>query len=95
MRGKQTTRRPAKRADYILRYTRNFPITVSKAKAEDKPVADDLQQAKNYAEILGLKFAYATNGKEIIKYDFVTGLESRLAAFPAPDELWSRQADWK
>ncbi len=25
-----------------------------------------MQQAKDYAEILGLKFAYATNGKEIL-----------------------------
>ena len=32
-----------------------------------------LQQAKTYAEMLGLKFAYATNGHEIIEYDYSPG----------------------
>jgi len=89
VRRNHATRRPAKRADYILRYTRDFPIAVVEAKTEDKPAADGLQQAKNYADILGLKFAYATNGREIIEHDFLTGIESRLMAFPTPDELWS------
>ena len=31
-----------------------------------------LQQAKDYARILDLKFAYATNGREIIEFDFST-----------------------
>jgi len=90
VRRNHATRRPAKRADYILRYTRDFPIAVVEAKSEDKPAADGLQQAKDYADILGLKFAYATNGREIIEHDFLTGIESRLMAFPTPDELWSR-----
>jgi len=90
VRGNQATRRAGKRADYILRYTHDFPIAVVEAKAEDKPATDGLQQAKDYAIILGLKFAYAANGREIIEHDFLTGLESRLAAFPTPGELWSR-----
>jgi len=90
VRSNNATRRQAKRADYILHYTRDFPIAVVEAKAEDKPATDGLQQAKGYAEILGLKFAYAANGKEIIEHDFLTGIESRLAAFPTPDELWLR-----
>ncbi|GHV52064.1 DEAD/DEAH box helicase [Deltaproteobacteria bacterium] len=88
--GSSATRRQAKRADYILRYTRDFPIAVVEAKAEDKPAADGLQQAKDYAEILDLKFAYAANGKEIIEFDYLTGKESTLSAFPTPDELWTR-----
>jgi type I restriction enzyme, R subunit len=63
-------RKKKKRADYLLRYTRDFPIAVTEAKAEYKKAADGLQQAKEYAEILDLKFAYATNGKEIIEFDF-------------------------
>ena len=90
VRGNQATRRPVKRADYILRYTRDFPIAVVEAKAEDKPAADGLQQAKDYAEILGLKFAYATNGKEIIEFDYLTGMEKTLPRFPTPEELWTR-----
>jgi type I restriction enzyme R subunit len=49
-----------------------------------------MQQAKEYAEILGLKFAYATNGNEIIEFDFLTGQERPLQTFPSPDELWDR-----
>jgi type I restriction enzyme R subunit len=90
VRGNQATRRQAKRADYILRYTRDLPIAVVEAKAEDKPAADGLQQAKEYAEILGLKFAYATNGKKIIEFDYLTGMENALLNFPTPNELWTR-----
>ena len=64
-----------KRADYRLRYTRDFPIAIVEAKASYKTAGEGLQQAKDYAEILDLKFAYATNGKEIIEFDFLTGLE--------------------
>ena len=60
------------------------------AKAEDEEAATGLQQSKDYAEILKLKFAYATNGKEIIEFDYITGLEREIPAFPTPAELWAR-----
>jgi type I restriction enzyme R subunit len=88
--GNQATRRRGKRADYLLRYTRDFPIAVVEAKAEYKQASDGLQQAKDYGGILSLRFAYATNGQEIIEFDFIAGLERALAAFPTPAELWSR-----
>lgn len=88
--GGKVSRRPQKRADYLLRYTRDFPIAVIEAKAEYKSPEDGLQQAKDYSEILGLKFAYATNGHEIIEYDFLSGEESQVTSFPQPDELWQR-----
>ena len=83
-------RRPQKRADYLLRYRRDFPIAVVEAKAAYRTSGDGLQQAKQYAEILGLKFAYATNGQSIIEHDFLTGLDNELPAFPKPEELWTR-----
>jgi len=49
-----------------------------------------MQQAKAYAETLGLLFAYATNGLSILEFDFSTGLERDVAAFPSPAELWTR-----
>lgn len=88
--GNRAARRQGKRADYILFYTSDFPLAVVEAKAEDKPADDGLQQAKDYASILGLKFAYASNGKGIIEFDSATGLERRLVAFPTPNELWLR-----
>ncbi|MCE3235076.1 MAG: hsdR1 [Vampirovibrio sp.] len=88
--GNNVKRKKPKRADYILRYTRDFPIAVVEAKAKHKKAGDGLQQAKEYAEILGLKFAYATNGEEIIEFDFNTGLEKIVPSFPTPEELWAR-----
>jgi type I restriction enzyme, R subunit len=88
--GKTVRRKKKKRADYLLRYTRDFTLAVVEAKAHDKPAGAGLQQAKAYAEILGLKFAYATNGRRIIEFDYLTGRERELAAFPSPDDLWSR-----
>jgi type I restriction enzyme R subunit len=88
--GEKIYRRAQKRADYVLRYTRDFPIAVIEAKAEYKSGGAGLQQAKEYAEILGLKFAYSTNGHGIIEFDYLTGKESELANFPTPADLWGR-----
>src|SRR5438552_10669194 len=43
-------RRPGKRADYLLRYTRDFVLAVVEAKAGYRRAADGLQQAKDTAE---------------------------------------------
>lgn len=88
--GNRIKRRPQKRADYILRYTRDLPIAVVEAKREYATPGAGLQQAKDYAEVLGLKFAYATNGHGIVEFDYLTGREQLLDAFPTPDELWQR-----
>src|SRR6266550_2442747 len=88
--GRKGMRRPGKRVDYLLRYRPDFAIAVLEAKADYKSAADGLQQAKDYAELLGLKFAYATNGQDIIEFDYLTGRESRLTTFPTPAELWAR-----
>jgi type I restriction enzyme, R subunit len=69
---------------------RDFPIAVVEAKAAYRTAGDGLQQAKEYAQILGLKFAYATNGQTIIEHDFLTGLDNELQAFPTAAELWNR-----
>jgi type I restriction enzyme, R subunit len=87
--GIKATRLERKKADYLLRYSPDFMIAVVEAKAEHKLPADGLQQAKDYAQILGLSFAYATNGKGIVEFDFLTGQERQLDQFPTPDELWS------
>ena len=68
--GSRVKRGDQKRADYLLKYTRDFAIAVVEAKPESVPVGQGMQQAKDYAEILGLKFAYATNGHEILEFDY-------------------------
>jgi len=88
--GAKARRRPAKRADYLLRDARDFMLAVVEAKAAYRLPGDGLQQAKDYAAILGLKFAYSTNGHGIVEFDFTTGQERELDAFPKPAELWER-----
>jgi type I restriction enzyme R subunit len=88
--GKGFIRKPPKRVDYLLRYRRDFPLAVVEAKAAYKQAADGLQQAKQYAEMLGLKFAFATNGRDIIEFDYCSGLEKTRSDYPTPDELWQR-----
>ncbi len=57
--GGRTRRRRKKFADYLLCYTRDFPLAVVEAKRQHKSPQDGLEQAKTYAELLGLKFAYS------------------------------------
>jgi type I restriction enzyme R subunit len=90
IRGSTIRRLGQKRADYLLRYTRDFPLAVVESKRESDPPGTGLQQSKDYAEMLGLKFAYATNGHWIIEFDFLTGRESELSEFPSPAELFAR-----
>lgn len=91
--GQSARRKEALKADYLLRYTRDFSIAVVEAKAESEPVTTGVQQAKNYATMLGLRFAYATNGAEIIEIDLETGTEVCVPGFPSPAELWARLHD--
>src|SRR5258708_4438323 len=88
--GNRTIRPKQKRADYLLRYRPDFAIAIVEAKADYKKPADGLGQAKDYAQILGIKFAYSTNGHGIVEHDFLTGHNKELDAFPSPDELWQR-----
>ncbi len=88
--GQGFIRKPPLRVDYLLRYRRDFPLAVVEAKPSYKAASDGLQQAKQYAEMLGLKFAYATNGHEIVEFDYFTGRETLLTDYPTPETLWRR-----
>ena len=88
--GSKPFRKKQKRSDYLLRYRRDFMIAVVEAKPEYKKPGDGLQQAKDYAQILGLNFAYSTNGHGIVEHDFLTGKDNDIEAFPSPEDLWTR-----
>jgi type I restriction enzyme R subunit len=88
--GGKPRRLKRKFSDFLLRYTRDITLAVVEAKSDRRPAGDGLQQAKQYAEILGLKFAYATNGTDIIEYDYFAHQEEEVDRFPTPDELWAR-----
>jgi type I restriction enzyme, R subunit len=88
--GGKPRRLKKKFSDFLLRYNRDITLAVVEAKSDKRPAGDGLQQAKDYATILGLKFAYATNGRDIIEFDFFTSQEKEVEQFPTPDELWFR-----
>ncbi len=76
-------------ADYVLEMW-NTKLATMEAKARDKAVSEGVGQTKNYAGMLGLRFAYASNGDGIYGIDMATGEEGEIAAFPTPQELWDR-----
>lgn len=88
--GDRVRRGEARKVDYLLRISDAFPIAVVEAKAESEPAEAGLEQAKRYARDLGLAFAYATNGRDIIEFDFFTNSSRTLDRFPTPQELWER-----
>lgn len=91
--GGEARRGRRKRADYILRFRPDYPIAVIEAKAEYRSAQDGVQQARDYAEVLGLRFAYASNGREIIEIDVTAGTERSRSDFPTPADLWDLQRD--
>ena len=88
--GRKHVRKPGKKADYLLHYRPDYRIAVVEAKAAYKKAGDGLQQAMEYAEILGLRFAYSTNGHGVVEHDYTTGRQQVLEGFPSPAELWGR-----
>jgi type I restriction enzyme R subunit len=88
--GGKAKRQKKKIPDFLLFFTRDNPLAVVEAKSKDRPAADGMQQAKEYARILGLHFAYSTNGADIIEYDAFTKQETTLAEFPPAVQLWQR-----
>ena len=88
--GRKHVRKPGKKTDYLLYYRPDYRVAVMEAKAAYKKPGDGLQQAMEYAEILGLRFAFSTNGHGIVEHDYTTGKQQSVDRFPSPDELWRR-----
>ncbi|MCU0763110.1 MAG: DEAD/DEAH box helicase family protein [Hydrogenophaga sp.] len=90
MTGGKVRRGRQKRADYLLYLRRDYPLAVVEAKEQSLPAESGVQQARDYAEILGLQFAYATNGRRIIEIDYTAGTEREVDRYATPDELFAR-----
>ena len=87
--GGQARRAKALIADYVLVY-RNTKLAVLEAKAWDGQITEGLAQAKNYADKLAIRFAYASNGQGIYGADMTASTEGELPQYPGPEELWNR-----
>ena len=88
--GSETKRGERKFADYLLLYKGAFPIAEIEAKRYFKHPADGISEAKEKAGILGVKFAYSTNGEKFEEFDFSTNRQKTLDKFPTPQELYER-----
>lgn len=92
LRGNFVSRGKAKFADYVLYYNRATPIAIVEAKDANHTVAHGLQQAKEYAQMMDVPFAFSSNGQGYQEYDFLTGKERSLSInqFPTKEELYAR-----
>lgn len=92
LRGNFVSRGKAKFADYVLYYNRATPIAIVEAKDANHTVSHGLQQAKEYAQMMDVPFAFSSNGQGYQEYDFLTGKERSLSMnqFPTKEELYAR-----
>lgn len=90
--GNLTHRDDPKKADYLLYINKDYPIAVVEAKANKHSISKGMQQAKEYAQMLGLSFAYSSNGDGFQELDFLTGKERTISLdeFPSPKALKAR-----
>ena len=92
LRGNLVARGKAKFADYMLYYNRATPIAIVEAKDANHTVSFGMQQAKEYAQMMDIPFAFSSNGQGYQEYDFLTGKERSflMDAFPTKGELYAR-----
>ena len=92
LRGNFIVREKPKYADYVLYYNRATPIAIVEAKDATHSVSHGMQQAKEYAHMMDVLFAYSSNGLGFQEYDFLTGKERSLSMdeFPTKEELYQR-----
>ncbi len=90
--GNLVHRERPKFADYVLYANKATPIAIVEAKDANHSVSHGLQQAKTYAQMLDVKFAYSSNGEGFAEYDSLTGKERIFAMeeFPTKEELIER-----
>ena len=92
IKGNMAVREKPKRVDYLLYKDGYYPLAVVEAKDNKHSLSFGMQQAKTYAAMLDVKFAYSSNGDAFQEYDFLTGMERTipLADFPTMEELMER-----
>lgn len=92
LKGNVAVRGDAKKADYVLYMSKDYPIAIVEAKDNNHTISFGMQQAKTYAHMMDIKFAYSSNGDGFEEYDFLTGQERQISMdeFPTPEELLAR-----
>ena len=78
-----------KRADYVLIY-KGVKLAIVEAKSDELSYSEGVAQAKEYADMLGIRYTYATNGNDIWEMDRQSYEEHFVTSYPSPEELWQR-----
>ena len=86
-----------KKADYILEY-KGIKLAVIEAKSDELDVSAGVDQAKEYADALKIRYTYSCNGDEIWFIDMgvknskgeyiIPSKEYDIDHFPTPQDLW-------
>ncbi len=97
VRGQVAARKKVKSADIVLYHKPNMPLAVVEAKANKHEMGKGTQQALDYASLLDVPFAFASNGDGFVFHDKTTGTETELSLsdFPSPQQLWQKYSAWK
>ncbi|MGR6837560.1 EcoAI/FtnUII family type I restriction enzme subunit R [Aliivibrio wodanis] len=75
-------------ADYVLEF-QGRKLAAVEAKRESLSYTEGVRQAKDYAQRLQCRFAYATNGHDIYQIDMLTGEEQLVERYLSPEEMWA------
>ena len=76
-----------KKVDYLL--TKNGAnLGIIEAKSTEETYREGIQQAKEYARLLDIRFTYASDGDNYYQIDTISGDEKLVDRLPTPDELW-------
>jgi len=73
--------------DFLLLDENGDPFVVLEAKNEDKSPLDGKEQARKYAETLGVRFVILSNGNIHYFWDIQTDNPHIITAFPSPDSI--------
>lgn len=93
-RGKTCKREVPLKADYVLFYKPNKPIAIVEAKDNNHTMADGMQQALQYADMMDVPFVFSSNGDGFVFHNkFITEghpeINLSLDEFPSPETLWN------
>ena len=82
------------KADYVLFYKPNKPIAIVEAKDNKHTMADGMQQALQYADMMDVPFVFSSNGDGFVFHNkFITEghpeINLSLDEFPSPETLWN------
>ncbi len=102
VRGNLGVRKAVKSADIVLYHKLNMPLAVIEAKANKHDIAKGMQQGLDYARLLDVPFAFASNGDGFIFHDKTApanggDIETQISLedFPTPQQLWDKYCSFK